>query len=249
MRSRFETDYIYICNIIWISVTKSFLRIKVYKYLRPIFIIDNYAILFIKLILSWSKKNIDNNYSSINWETILLDNGKNNDILIQTHGKLKYDIDRSENEIYVSRVEHAPYKNSIRYFQGHAVSLFQTTSTSKKFFFFFFFFSSINPSIIAFSTLALLTEPQRLDARLSDVHFIEPPGTRAYTRLSLARIAAQTSNEQNDESTSRWIYPCRVNRVALVQVTGPLYIYKVSNKITDPWINKRRHQFALDIID
>lgn len=119
----------------------------------------------------------------------------------------------------------------------------------RKKFSFFFFFSNINPSIIAFSTLALLTEPQRLDARLSDVHFIEPPGTRAYTRLSLARIAAQTSNEQNDESTSRCIYPCRVNRVALVQVTGPLYIYKVSNKITDPWINKRRHQFALDIID
>lgn len=93
---------------------------------------------------------------------------------------------------------------------------FKPLQRRKKFFFFFsfFFFSSINPSIIAFSTLALLTEPQRLDARLSDVHFIEPPGTLACTRLSLARIAAQTSNEQNDESTSRWIYSCRVNRVA-----------------------------------
>lgn len=91
---------------------------------------------------------------------------------------------------------------------------FKPLQRQKRFFFSFFFFSSINPSIIAFSTLALLTEPQRLDARLSDVHFIEPPGTLAYTRLSLARIAAQTSNEQNDESTSRWIYSCRVNRVA-----------------------------------
>lgn len=95
---------------------------------------------------------------------------------------------------------------------------FQTASTSKKAgsFFLFFFFSSINPSIIAFSTLALLTEPQRLDARLSDVHFIEPPGTlsRILTLVSGKDRGANIERTKRRKRAEVDVYPCRVNRVA-----------------------------------
>lgn len=57
----------------------------------------------------------------------------------------------------------------------------------------------VEPSIIVFSTLALLTEPRRLDASLSDVHFIEPPGTRV--RLSFVSVA-QVPREEKDECAS-----------------------------------------------
>lgn len=54
-----------------------------------------------------------------------------------------------------------------------------------------------------YSTLALLTEPRRLDARLSDVHFIEPPGTLAYTLVFRKQRSANTERTKQLKHVDR----------------------------------------------